>query len=291
MTTTPGTKPGTATKSVTKKTKETAKLKDMDKINPFQRPTKNMSRAGDIRKQRDAYGQVIVEEQAQKARELQELKDKITYFKRDNEKLLRQQTTKFGLTFDNMKVVKEELEQARLTNDSLFHEVESRKEECDKLQHIMDNVIKHINEHMLENSDLNREKREYEQDLEQVARNEIKIHALVQSNKDMRNLLLKHKINPSTDAAKMAVKTKSPRGEVSHKNNNTNNTSLPMLYNRHNLLSFRNDAEKRAVQKRQPKGILRRTKSNNPTTNYVSAREFFKRRGSDPWARAVEVYI
>lgn len=285
----PGTKSGTKPKAEIKSDKSEKKKKsvtNMDKVNPIQRPSKIMTRTGDLRKQRDAYNAIIAEEQAEKEREIQELQDKIQYYKKDNEKLLRQQTTKFGLTLDNMKVVKEELEQARSTNDSLYREVEARKEECDKLQNTMDDVIRRINDLMIESSDLNHEKRVFEKEREQLARNEIRIHQLVQSNKDLRALLLKHKINPNTDASRLRVKTTSPRSEVSQ-----SNIKLPMIYNKQNLLSFRSDEELRAIHNKKPlKGILRRTKSNNQT-EYMSAREFFKRRQSDPWTTAVEVFI
>lgn len=278
----PGTKPGKDAKSAPKQSTKNEKFKDKDKINPFQRPTKNMSRAGDLRKQRDAFNVIIAEEQAQKAREIKELEEKIAYYKKDNEKLLRQQTAKFGLTLDNLEVVREELDQARLTNDSLYRDLESKKEECDKLQSTMDNVLKKISEAMIDSSDLNRERRIYEQEREQVARNEIRIHQLVQSNKDMRALLLKHKINPNVDASKIHVKSSSPRSEISHKS-----STLPVIYNRQNLTSFRSEEEGRPLrQKRKLKGILRRSKSNN-CPEFINAREYFRRRPSYP----VEIYV
>lgn len=288
----PGTRPARDEKSAksdksgkSRKGKPTTQL-SMDKVNPIQRPSKIMTRTGDLRKQRDAYNQVIEEEKAQKEREIRELREKIVFYKKDNEKLLRQQTAKFGLTLDNLQGVKEELEQARSTNDNLYREVEARKEECDKLQMEMDEVIRKINELMIESSDLNRERRTYEREREQVARNEIQIHHLVHSNRELRNLLLKHKINPNTDASRIHVKSKSPRSEPSQ-----SNIKLPTIYNKQNLMSFRTAEELRPVHNKKPiRGILRRSKSTNQT-EYMTAREFFRRRTTDPLTKVVEVFI
>jgi hypothetical protein len=279
-------KPGKDIKTGSKQAKQNTK--DVDKVNPFQRSAKNMSRAGDIRRQRDTYNEIIAEEQAQRANEIKDLEERILYYKRDNEKLLRQQTVKYGTTLDGMKVIREELDQSRLANDSLYREVESRKEECDKLQNEMDLVLSKINEHMIECSDLNRERRIFEHEREQVARNEIRIHQLVQANKDLRAQLLKNKINPNTDASRIHIKSSSPRSEKI-----PSDPTLPMIYNKHNLLSVRSEADLLSHHKKAKKplkGILRRTRSNN-STEYMSAKEFFNRRPSYPWTRAVDVNI
>lgn len=258
----------------------------LDKANPFKRASKDMKRAGDIRKQRNYYQNVIAEEREQKEREIRELQDKIVYYRRDNEKLLRQQKAKFGLKLDDLDVLKEDLDVARSTNDVLFQEVEARKEECDKLQHVMDNILNKINDVMVEKSDLNREKKYFEQEREKVARNEVKIHELVQSNKEMRAVLLQNKINPNSDASMIKAKTSSPRhfSDIDSK--------LPVIYDRQSLLSFRSE-ENLGPSKRKPrKGILRRTKSTSQGES-VGAHGFLTRRTSESWSRrkSVDIYI
>lgn len=235
-----------------------AKKDKLADANPIKRSSQSVGRAGDLRRHRDANAALIEEERAEQQREIRELKDKIEFYKKDNEKLLRQQTAKFGLTLDNMNYLKEDLEIARTANDSLFREVESRKEECDKLAEEMDNVIRKINDLTLDHSDLLRERRIYERELEQLYENELKIQKLTRANKELKNILLRNKINPNVDASTLKTRSASPHGGYYF-----DRPKLPTIFTKDNLLSFRNSKGRQTMSRRSLTSRFRRTKSNS----------------------------
>lgn len=249
-------------------------------INPIKRSSETVGRAGDIRRQRDAMAAKIEEEKAEQEREMKELRDRIRFYKADNAKLLRQQTAKFGLTLDSLKDVQSDLSRARYINDSLFREVEARKEECEKLEHERDTVLQRINELAIEDYEFQREKRSHERELEQVHENYSKIQSLVKANKDMRTSLIKHKINPSSDASKLKMTSRMTTHDERYPERDT---SLPVIYTNRNVQNRRGQREK-VPAKRSNREKLRRTVSD--ARDYIrSSNEVFLLPQYQHWAR------
>ena len=256
-------------KSRTIKDKDKPRVKDILKdANPIKRSSRSVGRAGDVRRQRDSHAAKIEEEKAEQEREMQDLQEQIAYYRRDNGKIRRQQTAKFGLTLDDVNVVKENLEHARYVNNTLFREVESRKEECDKLAQEMDIVVDRIEELTFENSDLLREKRIYEHELEQTYQNQITIQRLQIMNKGMRTVLLQHKINPNADASKIKVSQTSPQ---TRENAASNRLNLPSLYaqgNLHGTRESRTVERRRHLSRKPSKANLKQIGSNSSANDY-----------------------
>lgn len=276
-------KRGTTTKTNGSQMINRQKKTAIEKINPIQRSNKNVKRSRDLRRQRDAFADKVAMEKAEQETELKDLRSKIDFYKRDNDKLIRQQCAKFGMTLDKVKFVKDDLEQARSTNDGLFQQVESRKQECEKLQKEMDNIIQKINEVMIESSDLKREKKLFEQERQHIKTNEAKIQHLVKMNKEFRSLLQQHKINPNTNASEINLHTLS---ETTGTPQVRNDSSLPIIYNRHNLLSFRSSEELRPSKK------TTRNKRAHKSTEFFTAKEYIRKFGfQNPGIRTYDIYV
>lgn len=220
------------------KTKEKDVLAD---ANPIKRSSRAVGRAGDIRRQRDVHAAQIEQEKADQEQEIRQLRDKIAFYKRDNEKILKQQTKKFGTTLDDLKYVKDDLDQAKFFNNSLYQELESRKEENDKLTLEKEHVLTLINDLKAETSELEREKKIYERELNEVYRKELKVQRLQTSNKAMRSILIKHKINPNADASRIGVKSTSPQTQYYLP---AKGSGLPTIYTKDNILSARRECTK-----------------------------------------------
>lgn len=249
-------------------------------INPIKRSSETVGRAGDLRRQRDAMATKIEEEKAEQEREMAELRDRIRFYKGDNAKLLRQQAAKFGLTLDSLKDVQNDLSRARSINDSLFREVEARKEECEKLENERDTILQRINQLAIEDYEFQREKRIHERELEQVLENNTKIQALVKANKEMRTSLIKHKINPSSDASKLKMTSRMTKHDERYPERDT---SLPVIYTNRNVHNRRGQREK-MPPRRSNREKLRRTMSD--ARDYIrSSNEVFLLPQYQHWAR------
>ena len=171
-----------------------------------------------------------------------------------------------------MKTVKSDLEQAKSINDALLREVESKRQECDRLQDGMDDIIHKINNVMLEASDLNKEKKTFEANTDKIAKVEARCQQLMKNNRDLRSVLLKNHLDPSADARTMQINANSPTIDI---NDKRRETSLPVIYNRKNLVSeFRSEENLYRKEKRRVRPVFRRAKQSNSSdsiyqlTNY-----------------------
>ena len=233
------------------------KLKKPEIVDPIQRQGKDI-RTRDLKKTRNAYADQAAIERKERQRDIKELRAKIEFLKRDSEKILRNQQLKFGTTLDDMKTVKSDLEQAKSTNDALLREVESKRQECDRLQDGMDDIIHKINNVMLEASDLNKEKKTFEANTDKIAKVEARCQQLMKNNRDLRSVLLKNHLDPSADARTMQINANSPTIDI---NDKRRESSLPVIYNRKNLVSeFRSEENLYRKEKRRVKPVFRRAK-------------------------------
>ncbi|KAH3862683.1 hypothetical protein DPMN_025656 [Dreissena polymorpha] len=279
------------------KSVETVKSKadNVKDISPIKRSSNTVGRAGDLRKQRDEFSQQIEKERREQEEDINRLLQQITHYRKDNDKLIRQQQAKYGLTLDTFKQVQEDLDLSRSTNDELYRHMESRKEECDKLQIEMDTVIQKINDAVLMTADLQREKRLYEKETAIVAQNEMKILKLTKSNKELRQLLIQNRINPTADASLIKARSTSPRGHTGdHIGHLPPPSHFKKVYSKDNLMSFKTETELRPLRRPPNKRLLRRARSlTNGTKEHVSAREFFTTRRDDSkrWTRVIEVFV
>ena len=245
------------------------KLKKPEIVDPIQRQGKDI-RTRDLKKTRNAYADQAAIERRERQRDIKELRAKIEFLRRDSEKMLRNQQLKFGTTLDDMKTVKSDLEQAKSINDALLREVESKRQECDRLQDGMDDIIHKINNVMLEASDLNKEKKTFEANTDKIAKVEARCQQLMKNNCDLRSVLLKNHLDPSADARAMQIH--SPPIDMIDKRRES---SLPVIYNRKNLVSeFRSEENLYRKEKRRVKPVFRRAKQSNSSdsiyqlTNY-----------------------
>ena len=203
------------------------KLKD-----PIQRQGKDI-RTRDLKRTRNEYQQQVDAERAERNRDIRELRAKIEFLKRDSEKIVKSQQLKFGTTLDEMKTLQRDLDQAKAINDALLKEVEGKRMESERLQSDMDDILMKINDVMLEASDLNREKKIHETNVRKIDRMEEKCQRLIQNNRDLRSVLLKHHLDPNADAEGILtpppIENPSPPIKIRE-------SSLPMIYTKKNLV-------------------------------------------------------
>ena len=261
-------------------------------LNPIQRSKENIKRTHDVRKAKGKYDSRIKSVAEEQESDRQYLVDQINQFRRDNDRMLKQQAHKFGITLDEMKHVKEELEMSKNTNDALYHEVEARKEECDKLQAELDILAERMNELTLDRYDLLHEKRINKEEIIQLQKTENKVNALMKDNKTLRMQLLKEKIDPSADASKVGltantIMNNSPKSDVSHRgtrgsrfpsiNGRKRNASPksdvvyyepdePVVYTRKSLMKIRSMEDLRPKEPPAKQTHLQRSRSYNQQT-------------------------
>ena len=250
---------------------------------PIQRQGKDI-KTRDLKKTRNAYAEQVEQERAERERDIKELRAKIEYLKRDSEKIIRNQQLKFGTTLDDMKTVKSDLELAKAINDALLKEVESKRQECDRIQDDMDEIIHKINNVMLEASDLNREKKIFEANTQKIARAEAKCQQLIKSNRDLRSVLLKNHLDPTADARE--IQQPSP---VSDKRRES---SFPMIYNKKNLVSeFHSMQDLHRKEKKRNRAAFRRANKSGSTDNVYHLTNYKSLSNVLPRLKPVEVIV
>ena len=224
--------------------------------NPIKRTS--MARTADIRRARDSYAKQIADEKAEQERDMRDLRQKIAFFRKDNEKLLKNQRVKWGMTLDEMQVAREQLHDSKGSNDELYRELESKKSDCDKLQAELQSLTNKISIAMLELNDLNRERKLNAVDKVKLVEAEKRAGRLFKANRDLRSTLLRNKVDPNVDALTMSSLNSyvmpPPRQRV------PKTLHLPQIITKENLLSFRSMDDIRH-DKKPRRTSIKRTRS------------------------------
>jgi len=264
--------------------------------NPIKRSTESVGRAGDLRKQRDEFAAAVEKERRLQEEDVRGLLEKIKFYRKENEKLMKRQEVQFGMTLDSYNHVKQELTSARQMNDELLKDMERKKVECDKLQQEYDKAVERVKAAMAETAELQRQRRLLDKDETRIEDNENRIEHLRQANKDLRRVLLRNKIDPNADATKIQDILQAKAEESPIKFPYMPRSRFPKIVDKKSLMSFRSNDDLESLPAVIPprKGILRRSQSLNPeSTEYISAKNFLRRRNSDarPLTKIVQVFV
>lgn len=105
----------------------------------------------------------------------------------------------FGATLDMVEEIRTSLINVKATNVRLYREMGETKEMHDKLEHELLDVKRKFKDTMTLVNKFKKESKEWEATSEKLIKSEARCQHLTQTNKHLKDLLLKHHIDPNTD--------------------------------------------------------------------------------------------
>lgn len=135
--------------------------------------------------------------------QVKETKGTIKFLKKDNERLIRKQNMNFGATLDVVEEIKSSLISVKATNVKLYREMGETKEMHDNIEAELKAVKLKFSDTMTLISKFKKDSKEWVATREKLLKSEARCHNLLQTNKRLKDLLLKHHIDPNADVHEM----------------------------------------------------------------------------------------
>lgn len=110
------------------------KEKPKQEKNAKQPPKKKLTLAEEEEERKRQIDEQIEKERGRFLEQMEDLVKELEKLKSENEKLRRQQDSRFGGTIDTVDKIKKELERAKATNKFLLTDIETRKNQCHQLE-------------------------------------------------------------------------------------------------------------------------------------------------------------
>ena len=198
-----------------------------------------------VKNSKVSFGEKITQVKEQHKDRLEDLIYEMDAVKRENVRLRRQQEDTYGVSMDTVDRMKKELERAKTTRMFLLEDIEVRKAKSEKMEADIFELNMKLESYTKKINELNAMKNDWIDNSEKLVRSEEKCEKLSKVNKNLRMLLMKHRIDPKSvdfDSGKSKNSYKSERippkpilkhekkkkpdaHALSHNNNNGKKTS------------------------------------------------------------------
>lgn len=138
--------------------------------------------------------------QMESEKEVRKTLERIHNLQRDNERMQKKQIAEYGMTLDTLEDLKVNLEYTKAQNDKLYEDMANTRELHNKLEVELRDTKKRYSETVKKLEQLERESKVWTTTKAQLLASETRCQDLIRNNKKLRIILLKHHIDPKTDA-------------------------------------------------------------------------------------------
>lgn len=151
------------------------------------------------------YQQQLDTKQKESELEVRRTVGEIVNLSRDNDRIQKRQVADYGMTLDSLEELKMNLETTKAQNNKLYEDMANVKTLHDKLEAELRDTKKRYAESIEKLNELQKDSSAMHTTEVRLEKTEAKCQELVRNNRRLRITLLKHHIDPTTDAGEIKV--------------------------------------------------------------------------------------
>lgn len=161
-------------------------------------PKKKMTLAEEEEERKRQIDQQIEKERGRFLEQMEDLVKELEKLKAENEKLKRQQDTRFGGTIDTVDKIKQELDRAKSTNKFLLSDIETRRNQVQQLETQVFEMNVKAESTSKKVGDLLKENHRLKVERETLMQEKLRNQKLLEENRRLKQWLSSNKIDTKT---------------------------------------------------------------------------------------------